>query len=76
MATEPTHGHPRSTARIGDHPIHPMLVGFPIVCFILTFVADLLYTGGHDPAWATASGSVASTGCRPASGQRPAVSSA
>ena len=55
MATEPDHGHPRSTARIGDHPIHPMLVGFPIVCFILTFVADLLYTGGHDPAWATAS---------------------
>jgi uncharacterized membrane protein len=50
------HGaHPRSTARIGDHPIHPMLVSFPIVCFILTFVADILYTRGHDPAWASAS---------------------
>ena len=31
------HGHPRSTARIGTHPIHPMLVPFPIVCFIGVF---------------------------------------
>jgi uncharacterized membrane protein len=41
------HGHPRSTAKIADHPIHPMLIPFPIVCFILTFVCDLLYTQGH-----------------------------
>ena len=26
--------HPRSTAKIGGHPIHPMLIPFPIVCFI------------------------------------------
>ena len=39
--------HPRSTAKIGGHPIHPMLVQFPIVCFILTLVCDLLYTQGH-----------------------------
>ena len=38
--------HPRSTARIGDHPIHPMLIPFPIVCFILTFVLDILYVRG------------------------------
>jgi uncharacterized membrane protein len=42
-----THGHPRSTAQIGGHPIHPMLVQFPIVCFILTLVCDVLYTQGH-----------------------------
>ena len=42
-----SHGHPRSTARIGDHPIHPMLIPFPIVCFILTFVCDVLFTQGH-----------------------------
>ena len=43
-----THGdHPHSTAQIGGHPIHPMLIPFPIVCFILTFVCDLLYTQGH-----------------------------
>ena len=47
MATEPSHGHPRSTARIGDHPIHPMLIPFPIVCFILVFVIDVLYARGN-----------------------------
>jgi uncharacterized membrane protein len=41
------HTHPQSTAKIGSHPIHPMLVPFPIVCFILTFVCDVLYTRGH-----------------------------
>jgi uncharacterized membrane protein len=38
--------HPRSTARISDHPIHPMLVPFPIVCFILTFILDIVYVQG------------------------------
>jgi uncharacterized membrane protein len=52
---EMTHRHPRSTARIGDHPIHPMLIPFPIVCFVLTFVADIVYTRGADPFWAEAS---------------------
>lgn len=48
MATQHTHGeHPRSTARIGDHPIHPMLIPFPIVCFILTFALDIAYTRGQ-----------------------------
>lgn len=41
------HGHPRSTAKIGNHPIHPMLVPFPIVCFILALVCDVLFTRGH-----------------------------
>ena len=49
MATtnEGSHGHPRSTAQIGGHPIHPMVVQFPIVCFILTFVLDIVYTRGR-----------------------------
>ena len=56
MATQHTHEpHPHSTLKIGDHPIHPMLIPFPIVCFILTFVADILYTRTHDVTWATAS---------------------
>jgi len=41
------HGHPRSTAQIAGHPIHPMLVQFPIVCFILAFVCDVLFTQGQ-----------------------------
>jgi uncharacterized membrane protein len=48
------HDHPRSTARIATHPIHPMLVPFPIVCFIGVFVVDLLYLRG-DTGVATAS---------------------
>jgi uncharacterized membrane protein len=51
----PRGGHPHSTAKIATHPIHPMLIPFPIVCFVLTFVADIVYTRNHDPAWATAS---------------------
>jgi uncharacterized membrane protein len=39
-------GHPQSTAKIADHPIHPMLIPFPIVCFILAFIFDILYTRG------------------------------
>jgi len=42
-----SHTHPRSTAQIGGHPIHPMLVQFPIVCFILTFVLDVFYSRGN-----------------------------
>ena len=49
------HGHPRSTAQIGGHPIHPMLIPFPIVCFIGTFVADLVYAQTGDNGWASAS---------------------
>lgn len=49
------HSHPQSTAKIGGHPIHPMLVQFPIVCFILTLVADIGYLQAHDHPWATAS---------------------
>jgi uncharacterized membrane protein len=41
------HGHPQSTARIAGHPIHPMLIPFPIVCFILAFVCDILYAQGR-----------------------------
>jgi uncharacterized membrane protein len=51
----PRGGFPQSTAKIATHPIHPMLIPFPIVCFVLTFVADIVYTRNHDPAWATAS---------------------
>jgi uncharacterized membrane protein len=47
--------HPRSTATIGGHPIHPMLIPFPIVCFIGTLVTDIVFLNNHDPGWATAS---------------------
>ena len=57
MATrdESAHGHPRSTAQIAGHPVHPMLVQFPIVCFIAVLVTDIVFVKNHDPGWATAS---------------------
>jgi uncharacterized membrane protein len=49
------HGHPQSKARIATHPIHPMLVPFPIVCFIGAFVADIFYVQGDRSLAGTAS---------------------
>lgn len=49
------HDHPRSTAQIGGHPIHPMLIPFPIVGFLGAFLADIVFRLGGDPGWATAS---------------------
>src|SRR6476619_938911 len=46
--------NPQSTARIGGHPIHPMLIPFPIAFFVATFVCDLVYWQTANQAWATA----------------------
>jgi len=35
--------NPKSTAQIAGHPIHPMLIPFPIAFFVSTFVADLVF---------------------------------
>jgi uncharacterized membrane protein len=47
--------NPRSTARIAGHPIHPMLVPFPIAFLAGTLVADIVYLATTDVFWATAS---------------------
>lgn len=46
--------HPslRSTAQIAGHPIHPMLVPFPIVCFIGALVTDIAYWRSAQMMWA------------------------
>jgi uncharacterized membrane protein len=46
--------NPRSTASIAGHPIHPMLVPFPIAFFVATFVCDLAFWRTGNPDWATA----------------------
>ena len=43
--------HPHSTASIAGHPIHPMLVPFPIVCFIGALVTDIAYWQTADIMW-------------------------
>lgn len=41
-----------SKAKIGNHPIHPKLVGFPITLYILTLVAFVTYqSGAPDIFW-------------------------
>lgn len=47
--------NPKSTAQIAGHPIHPMLVPFPIAFFVSTFVADMVFWRSGSPGWATAS---------------------
>jgi len=48
-------GNPQSTAKIGTHPIHPMLIPFPIVCFVGAFVTDIVYSQNDNAGWAEAS---------------------
>jgi uncharacterized membrane protein len=48
-------GNPHSTAQIAGHPIHPMLVPFPIAFLVATFVSDLIFWRTGNPGWATAS---------------------
>ena len=47
--------NPRSTASIGGHPIHAMLVAIPIVCFVATFVTDIVYWRTEAMMWANMS---------------------
>jgi uncharacterized membrane protein len=41
-----------TTARIANHPIHPMLVPVPIVCFIGALVTDIAYFATAEIMWA------------------------
>jgi len=47
--------NPRSTAQIAGHPFHPMLVPFPIACFVGTLVTDIAYWRTADMSWAVMS---------------------
>ncbi len=40
-----------SPASIGGHPIHSMLVAFPIGLWVFSFVADLIYLWRGNPIW-------------------------
>ena len=47
--------NPRSTLSIAGHPIHPMLVPFPIAFFVGTLATDIAHSQSYDPFWAAAS---------------------
>jgi uncharacterized membrane protein len=45
--------NPKSTAQIAGHPIHPMLIPFPVAFFVGAFVCDLAFWGTGNAMWAT-----------------------
>lgn len=45
--------NPRSTASIAGHPIHPMLIPFPIAFFVATLICDIVFWRSGNPYWAT-----------------------
>ena len=47
--------NPQSTAQIAGHPLHPMLIPFPVAFLVATLVCDLLFWNTGNTAWSTAS---------------------
>jgi len=47
--------NPKSTASIAGHPIHPMLIPFPVAFLVATLVCDLVFWRTGNSAWTTAS---------------------
>ena len=47
--------NPKSTAQIAGHPLHPMLIPFPVAFLVATFVCDLIFWRTSNAAWSTAS---------------------
>jgi uncharacterized membrane protein len=41
-----------SPASIAGHPIHPMLIPFPIALWVFSLVADIIYLWRGNPNWA------------------------
>ena len=47
--------NPKSTLSVAGHPLHPMLVPFPIAFFVGTLVTDVIHSQSTQPFWAMAS---------------------
>ena len=43
---------PPATARVTGHPLHPILVPFPIACFVGALLTDLAYWRTAEMMWA------------------------
>ena len=46
--------NPHSTAQIAGHPLHPMLIPFPVAFFVTTFLADLAFMRSGATGWVLA----------------------
>jgi uncharacterized membrane protein len=47
----PHRHHPSATARIAGHPIHTMIVPFPLVCYCLTVLTDAMFLKTQQIQW-------------------------
>jgi uncharacterized membrane protein len=52
MTEETMSANPASTAKIAGHPLHPMLIPFPVAFLVGAFLADLAFVGTGDEFWA------------------------
>ncbi|ESZ32063.1 DUF2231 domain-containing protein [Mesorhizobium sp. L2C066B000] len=44
-----------TTAKISGHPIHPILIPFPIALLVSVFLSDLMFWSTRNAFWAEAS---------------------
>lgn len=47
--------NPKSTAKVAGHPLHPMIIPFPIAFFVSTLVTDVIYLNTGRAGFAEAS---------------------
>jgi len=47
--------NPKSTLSIAGHPIHPMLIPFPVAFFVGALATDVVHSSSSDPYWPMAS---------------------
>jgi uncharacterized membrane protein len=47
--------NPKSRAQIAGHPLHPMLIPFPIAFLVGAFVTDVVFQSTEDAFWSRAS---------------------
>ena len=47
--------NPMGTAKLGTHPLHPMLIPFPVAFLVGALVTDLAFIATSDNFWARAS---------------------
>src|SRR5688500_17060609 len=52
-----------SKASIGGHPIHPMLIPFPIGLWVTSFALDIWFYFERNPTWLYASKFMIAAGC-------------
>jgi uncharacterized membrane protein len=49
-----TDHNPQSTAKIAGHPLHPMIIPFPVAAFVGTLLVDIAFLATDNVFWFTA----------------------